>query len=146
MILEGDQRSPKRNKGSPRYNGLTNEDHGAISDGVKPIIIHGYPFPNDNYRLVIARCYDYDPSKNSDVDPQQWKTYFDDEWSESWIIIDDLDVEVNVTNSMFFRSLQPGESFVRHVIFDYLDLHPNTVPKAATHIDPSTGVAAYWWT
>lgn len=55
------------------------------------------------------------------------RPHFDDERNEGWIIIDDPDVEVNVTNSMFFGSLQPGKRFVRHVTFDYLDLHPDTV-------------------
>lgn len=72
--------------------------------------------------------YDYDPSKNSDEDPQLRKTYFDDERNEGWIIIDDPDVEVSVTGSMFFGTcLLPGKSFVRHVTFDYLDLRPDTM-------------------
>ena len=50
------------------YDSPTNEDHEAINDDTKPIIIHDYPFTNDHFRLQ-RRCLDYDPLKNSDEDP-----------------------------------------------------------------------------
>ncbi|CAG8890838.1 unnamed protein product [Penicillium egyptiacum] len=108
------------------YDGLTNEDCEAVHADAKPITIHDYPFYRDNFRLQ-RRCHDYDPLKNSDEDPLQWKGYFDDERNEGWMIVDEPDVEVNVTDSIFFRSLQPGESLIRHVFLGFLDLHPNTV-------------------
>jgi hypothetical protein len=103
------------------YDGLTNEEHEAIYDDTKPIIIHDYTFTHDQFRLQ-RRCLDYDPLKNSDEDPTQWKTYFDDEDNPGWRIVDEPDVEVNVTDSRFFRSLKPGETFVRKKTLDFLDL------------------------
>ncbi|OQE22737.1 hypothetical protein PENFLA_c012G09822 [Penicillium flavigenum] len=108
------------------YDGLTNEDCEAIYADAKPIIIHDYPFSRDNFRLQ-RRCHDYDPLKNSDDDPPQWKSYFDDERNEGWMIVEEPDVEVNVTDSMFFRSLQPGESLIRRVSLGFTDLHTDTV-------------------
>ncbi|KAJ5663823.1 hypothetical protein N7507_004554 [Penicillium longicatenatum] len=108
------------------YEGLTNDDHEAIPD-VKPIIIHDYPFSGDNYRLQ-RRCPDLDPTKDSE-DLPQWKTYFDEERdaNRGFMIVDEPDVEVNVTDSTWFRSLQPGEIFMRKYPIEFLDLHPDTV-------------------
>ncbi|KAJ9293495.1 hypothetical protein DTO271G3_7760 [Paecilomyces variotii] len=126
------------------YDGLTNEDHDAtICADTKPIIIHNYPFLSDNFRLQ-RRCNDYDPSKNSDEDPTQWKTYWDDERNPGWMIVDEPDVEVNVTNSTLFLSLKPGETFVKHLSLDYLDLHPDTV-IGDTYRYQYWGGCVDWW-
>jgi hypothetical protein len=67
------------------------------------------------------------------------ETLFDDERNEGWMIVDEPDVEVNVTESTFFRSLQGKVS---------LDNFPSAITICipiqwpATHIDISTGVAA----
>ncbi|KAJ5658141.1 uncharacterized protein N7484_001790, partial [Penicillium longicatenatum] len=112
--------------GKITYEGLANDDHEAIPDE-KTIIIHDYPFSGDNYRLQ-RRCPDYDPTKDSE-DLPQWKTYFDEERdaNRGFMIVDEPDVEVNVTDSTWFRSLQPGEIFMRKCPIEFLDLHPDTV-------------------
>jgi hypothetical protein len=48
---------------------------------------------------------------------------------------------------MFFGSLQPGKSFVRHVnvTFDYLNLHPDTV-VGDTYRYQYWGGCIDWWT
>lgn len=123
------------------YDGLTNEDHEAINVDAKPIIIHDYPFRSDNFRLQ-RRCHDYDPS---DEDSPQWKTYFDDERNEGWIIVDEPDVEINVADSEFFRCLQPGESFVTQFLLGYHDLYPDTV-VGDTYRYQYWGGCIDWWT
>src|SRR4051812_25816061 len=82
------------------YDGPTNEDHEAINDDTKPIIIHDYPFTYDQFRLQ-RRCLHYDPSKDSNGDSTHWKTYLDDEDNPGWRIVDEPDVEVNVTDPEF---------------------------------------------
>lgn len=125
------------------YDGLTNEKHEAIYADTKPVIIHDYPFTQDNFRLQ-RRCLDYDPLKNSDEDHTQWKTYFDDEDHPGWTVYDDPDVEVNVTDPEFFRSLKPGETFVREISLDFLDLHPDTV-VGDTYRYQYWGGRVDWW-
>jgi hypothetical protein len=125
------------------YNGLTNEEHEAIYTDPKPIIIHDYPFTHDHFRLQ-RRCLDYDALKNSDEDPTQWKTYFDDERNPGWRIVDEPDIEVNVTDPQFFRSLKPGETFVKNHSFNFLDLHPHTV-VGDTYRYRYWGGCVDWW-
>ncbi|KAJ6027628.1 hypothetical protein N7460_012445 [Penicillium canescens] len=125
------------------YNGPTNEDHEAINVDTKPIIIHDYPFTYDQF-LLQRRCLDYDPSKNSNGDSTQWKTYLDDEDNPGWRIVDEPDVEVNVTDPEFFRSLKPGESFVRKNHLGFFDLHPDTV-VGDTYRYQYCGGRVDWW-
>ncbi|KAF3018336.1 hypothetical protein E8E15_006452 [Penicillium rubens] len=126
------------------YDGLTNEDCEAVYGDAKPIIIHDYPFSRDNFRLQRC-CHNYDPLKKLDDDSPQWKSYFDDERNEGWMIVDEPDVEVNVTDSMFFRSLQPGESLIRCVSLGFTDLHPDTV-VGDTYRYQYWGGCIDWWT
>ncbi|KAL4736659.1 hypothetical protein BDV11DRAFT_172724 [Aspergillus similis] len=109
-----DPQVEKSERISPTHEGLTNEDHEASCADAKPIIIHDYTFSGDNFRL--QRRYH-----------EQWKTYFNDERNPGWMIVDEPDVEVNVTDSSFFCSLKPGETLVKERFLDYLDLHPDTV-------------------
>lgn len=125
------------------YNGLTNEEHEANSTNTKPIIIHDHTFTNDRFRLQ-RRCLDYDLSKDLEDVSTQWKTCFDNEDHPGWRIIDEPDVEVNVTDSQFFRSLKPGETFVRRISFDVLDLHPDTV-VGDTYRYQYWGGCVDWW-
>ncbi|KAJ5922028.1 hypothetical protein N7516_009731 [Penicillium verrucosum] len=125
------------------YDGPTNEDHEAINDDIKPIIIHDYPFTYDQFRLQ-RRCFDYDPSKDSNGRSIQWKTYFEDEGNQGWRIVDEPDVEVNVTDPEFFRSLKPGESFVRKNYLEFFDLHPDTV-VGDTYRYQYCGGCVDWW-
>jgi hypothetical protein len=126
------------------YDGLTNEDCEAVYGDAKPIIIHDYPFSRDNFRLQRC-CHNYDPLKKLDDDSPQWKSYFDDERNEGWMIVDEPDVEVNVTDSMFSRSLQPGESLIRCVSLGFTDLHPDTV-VGDTYRYQYWGGCIDWWT
>jgi hypothetical protein len=125
------------------YDGLTNEDHEAINDDTKPIIIHDYSFTYDQFRLQ-RRCLDYNSLKDSNGDSTQWKTYFDDEGNQGWRIVDEPDVEVNVTDPEFFRSLKPGESFVREFWLEFSDLHPDTV-VGDTYRYQYCGGCVDWW-
>lgn len=113
------------------YEGLTNGDHEASCADAKPIIIHDYPFTGDNFRLQ-RRCH------------EQWKTYFDDEQNPFWMIVDEPDVEVNVADSAFFRSLKPGEALVKDRSLGYLDLHPDTV-AGDTYRYQYWGGCVDWW-
>ena len=123
------------------YEGLTNEEFEASLNDTKPIIIHTYPFFRDNFRLQ-RRCRDYDPLKNSD---EEWKSYFDDERKGGWLIVDEPDVQVNVANSQFFRSLQPGASWIEPTFFEFFDLHPDTV-VGDTYRYQYWGGYMDWWT
>lgn len=128
------------------YDGLTNDDYEAVQADAKPIIIHDFPFGHDNFRLQ-RRCPKYDPLMDSKGDPPQWKTYFGEErdGNRGWIIVDEPDVEVNVTDSEFFRSLQPGETFISEFSIDYLDLHPDTM-VGDTYRWQYWGGCIDWWT
>ncbi|KAJ5517802.1 hypothetical protein N7453_000224 [Penicillium expansum] len=125
------------------YDRPTNEDNEAINDDIKPIIIHDYPFTYEHFRLQ-RRCLDYDPSKDSNGNSTQWKTYIDDEYNPGWRIVDEPDVEVNVTDPEFFRSLKPGESFVRKYRLEIFDLHPDTV-VGDTYRYQYCGGRVDWW-
>ncbi|KAJ5164247.1 uncharacterized protein N7500_006077 [Penicillium coprophilum] len=125
------------------YDGLTNEDHGAINDDTKPIIIHNYPFRHSHCRLQ-RRCPDYDPSKDSSGDSTQWKTYYDNERNPGWRIVDEPDVEINVTDSEYFRGLKPGESFVKTLQLEDFHLHPDTV-VGDTYRYQYCGGCVDWW-
>ncbi|KAJ6132287.1 hypothetical protein N7471_007502 [Penicillium samsonianum] len=63
-----------------------------------------------------------------------------------WIMVDDPDVEVNVTDDKFFLGLlQPGESCTRHVSIEFSDLHPATV-VGDTYRYQYWGGYIDWWT
>ncbi|KAJ5645790.1 hypothetical protein N7490_002162 [Penicillium lividum] len=125
------------------YDGPTNENHEAIKNDPKPIIIHDYNFTFDQCRLQ-RRCLDYDLLNDSNRDSTQWETYFDDEDNPGWRIVDEPDVEVNVTDPEFFRCLKPGESFVRKNYLEFSDLHPDTV-VGDTYRYQYCGGRVDWW-
>ncbi|KAL5337272.1 hypothetical protein BJX70DRAFT_389328 [Aspergillus crustosus] len=106
------------------YDRLTNEDHEAIDADAKPIIIHDYPFSSDNFRCKI---------------------YNDDEQNPGWAIADETDVEVNVADAKFPRSLKIGETIVRHRSLGYFDLHPDAV-VGDTYRYQYWGGFIDWWT
>lgn len=112
------------------YEGLTSDNHEAVHTDAKPIIIHNHGFAHDNFRLQ-RRCPDFDHRKDADADAHedliQWKTYFDDEQGACYMIVEDPDVEVKVTDSEFFYCLKPGETVVKHNYIHYSDLHPDTM-------------------
>ena len=128
------------------YNGLTNNAYDAVHADAKPIIIHDYAFAPDNFRLQ-RRCHDSDLLKNPREDLPQWETYYDEERdaNRGWIMVDDPDVEVNVTDSEFFRSLQPGETFTKRFHHNIWDLHPNTVVGDTCRYQ-YWGGCIDWWT
>ncbi|KAL4747565.1 hypothetical protein BDW72DRAFT_206390 [Aspergillus terricola var. indicus] len=113
------------------HEGLTNKDHEASCADAKPIIIHNYTFSGDNFRL--QRRYH-----------EQWITYFNDERNPGWMIVDEPDVEVNVTDSSFFCSLKLGETLVKERFLDYLDLHPDTA-VGDTYRYQYWGGCMNWW-
>ncbi|KAJ5947379.1 hypothetical protein N7466_000394 [Penicillium verhagenii] len=125
------------------YEGVTNENHEAVCDNAKPIIIHKYGFSHDHFRLQRRRP-DFNRSKDSDTDPTQWKTYVDDEQNPGYMIVDEPDVEVNVTNASLFRCLKPGEHFVSHNLLPRSDLHPDTV-VGDTYRYQYWGGRVDWW-
>ncbi|KAJ6103768.1 hypothetical protein N7486_003990 [Penicillium sp. IBT 16267x] len=120
------------------YDGLTNDAYEAVQADAKPIIIHDYPFGPDNFRLQ-RRCPNYDPP--------QWETYYDEERdaNRGWIMVDDPDVEVNVADSEFFRSLQLGETFTKSFHHNIWDLHPDTVVGDTCRFQ-YWGGRIDWWT
>ncbi|KAJ6183875.1 hypothetical protein N7519_005176 [Penicillium mononematosum] len=86
---------------------------------------------SERITIFLVITFDYNDAvtvmEGSDDDHPQWTSYFDEERNECWMIVDEPDVEVNVTDSMFFRSLQPGESLIRRVFLGFTDLHTDTV-------------------
>ncbi|KAJ5523975.1 hypothetical protein N7494_010625 [Penicillium frequentans] len=128
------------------YDGLTNDGYEAVHADAKPIIIHDFPFGHDNFRLQ-RRCPNYNPLKNLKEDPPQWETYYDEERdaNRGWIMVDDPDVEVNVTDSKWFRNLQPGETFTKSFHHDLSDLHPDTVAGNTCRFQ-YWGGCIDWWT
>ncbi|KAJ5673386.1 hypothetical protein N7507_002513 [Penicillium longicatenatum] len=110
------------------YDGLTNENYDAVHANSKPIIIHKYGFEHDHFRLQ-RRCHDHDKSQDTDEDRPRWESYYDEERDSNrgWIMVDDPDVEVNVTDPEWFRSLQPGETFIDKFLISFEDMHPDTV-------------------
>lgn len=147
MSLEGPSKLSKTDKleftVNITYEGVTNENHGAVLADAKPIIIHYYGFSYDHFRLQRRRT-DFDTSKDSNTDPTQWKTYVDDELNPGYMIVDDPDVEVNVTDSSKFRCLKPGENFVRNSLLPCSDLHPDTV-VGDTYRYQYWGGRVDWW-
>ena len=126
------------------YEGVTNESHVAVyDDDAKPIIFHHHGFSYNHFRMQRRRP-GFDPSKNSDSDPTQWKTYFDDELNPGYMITDGPDVEVNVTDDEHFCCLKPGESFVSQHLLDDSDLYPDTV-VGDTYRYQYWGGCVDWW-